>query len=186
VAFHAAFLANNLLAVWTWAALAVVVGTGVFGRFLFGFVPAQAGKVLALSEVKDKLKALERQLEPRLREATNADAVRQLFLRANAVPPRVPFLRLLLEAPSSTRKLQRDIELVRGYFPVDGRAFASFRDGLTEIARGRVQEAFYTSLKRFFRGWLVIHVVLAVFMVVLITAHIGVALWLGFGPGGGA
>ena len=186
VAFHAAFLANNLLAVWTWAALAIVVGTGVFGRFLFGFVPAQAGKVLALSEVKDKLKALERQLEPRLREATNADAVRQLFLRANATPPRVSFLRLLLDTPSSSRKLKTDIELVRAYFPADGRAYASFRDGLTEIARGRVQEAFYSSLKRFFRGWLVIHVVLAVFMVVLITAHIGVALWLGFGPGGGA
>jgi thioredoxin reductase/Pyruvate/2-oxoacid:ferredoxin oxidoreductase delta subunit len=186
VAFHAAFLANNLLAVWTWAALAVVVGTGVFGRFLFGFVPAQAGKVLALSEVKEKLKALERQIEPRLREATNSDAVRQLFLRVNAVPPRVPFVRLLLETPSSTKKLQQDIELARAYFPADGRVFASFRDGLTEIARGRVQEAFYSSLKRFFRGWLVIHVVLAVFMVVLITAHIGVALWLGFGPGGGA
>jgi len=185
VAFHAAFLANNLLAVWTWAALAIVVGTGVFGRFLFGFVPAQAGKVLALTEVREKLKALERQLEPRLREATNSDAVRQLFLKVNAVPERVPFLRLLMQAPSSARHLQRDIELVRPYFP-DGHVFASFRDGLTELARGRVQEAFYSSLKRFFRGWLVIHVVLAVFMVVLITAHIGVALWLGFGPGGGA
>lgn len=186
VAFHAAFLANNLLAIWTWASLAVVVGTGVFGRFLFGFVPAQAGKVLALSEVKEKLKALERQIEPRLVEATNAHVVRELFQKVNARPAKVPFLKLLIETPKATRRLEREIDLARPYFPVDGRAFASFQDGLMEIARGRVQEVFYASLKRFFRGWLVIHVVLAVFMVVLITSHIGVALWLGFGPGGGA
>jgi dihydropyrimidine dehydrogenase (NAD+) subunit PreT len=55
-----------------------------------------------------------------------------------------------------------------------------------QLARGRVQETFYASLKRLFRVWLVLHVVLAVFMVVLITAHITVALYLGFAPGAGA
>ena len=185
VAFHAAFLMNNLLAVWTWASLSVVVGTGVFGRFLFGLVPAQAGKVLELSEVRAQLKTLERQLEPRLEEATNSDVVRALFQRVNVPPPKKSVFKVLLEAPGTERRLKQEIEFARPYFPSDGHAFASFRDGLVGVARGRVQEAFYGGLKRFFRGWLVVHVVLAVFMVVLITAHIGVALWLGFAPGGG-
>ena len=186
VAFHAAFLVNNLLAVWTWASLGVVVGTGVFGRFLFGLVPAQAGKILELSEVRAQLKTLERQLEPRLVEATNAEVVRALFHRINAPPPKTNVFRVLVQATAAERRLRQEIEQARPYFPSDGHAFASFRDGLIGVARGRVQEAFYGSLKRFFRGWLVIHVVLAVFMVVLITAHVGVSLWLGFGRGGGA
>jgi hypothetical protein len=163
----------------------VVVGTGVFGRFLFGLVPAQAGKVLELSEVRAQLKTLERQLEPRLEEATNSDVVRALFQRVNVPPPKKSVFKVLLEAPGTERRLKQEIEFARPYFPSDGHAFASFRDGLVGVARGRVQEAFYGGLKRFFRGWLVVHVVLAVFMVVLITAHIGVALWLGFAPGGG-
>lgn len=183
VAFHAAFLMNNLLAVWTWAALTVVVGTGVFGRFLFGFVPAQAGKVLELSEVRTRLKVLEKQLEPRLQEATNSEFVRGLFDRVNGPPKKVPFVKLVLDAAATDRRLRGEIDRARPYFPHDGHAFASFRDGIVEIARGRVQEAFYGSLKRFFRGWLVIHVVLAVFMVILIGAHVGVSLWLGFGGG---
>ncbi|MDP2342063.1 MAG: NAD(P)-binding domain-containing protein [Deltaproteobacteria bacterium] len=184
VAFHATFLMNNLLAVWTWAALSVVVGTGVFGRFLFGLVPAQAGKVLELSEVRARLRTLERQLEPRLVEATNAEAVRGLFSRANAAPAKTSFLKLLLGTPAAQRRLRAEIDRARPYFP-DEHSFASFRDGIVDVARGRVQEAFYGSLKRFFRGWLVIHVVLSLFMMVLIGAHIGVSLWLGFGPGGG-
>ncbi len=185
VAFHAAFLMNNLLAVWTWASLAVVVGTGVFGRFLFGLVPAQAGRVLELADVRAQLRSIERQLEPRLVEATNAHRVRVLFDRANATPEPTPLLKLLFGAAAATERLRAEIETARPYFPDDGRAFASFQDGLLSLARGRVQETFYGSLKRFFRAWLVIHVVLASLMVFLISAHIGVALWLGFGPGGG-
>lgn len=183
VAFHAAFLANNQLAIWTWISLAIVVGTGAFGRFLFGLVPAQAGKVLELTEVRTRLKTLEKLLEPRLREATNAEVVRELFRRANSTPARQPLWRVIVESSSARRRLLQEIETARGYFPKDGHAFASFRDGLMEVSAGRVQETFYAGLKRFFRGWLVVHVVLACFMVVLIAAHIGVALYLGFAPG---
>jgi thioredoxin reductase/Pyruvate/2-oxoacid:ferredoxin oxidoreductase delta subunit len=185
VAFHAAFLLNNMLAVWTWVALAIVVGTGVFGRFLFGFVPAQAGKLLELSEVRSRLKELERRLQPRLAQATNGEAVAALFRRANEPPKQPSFWATMLDLPTTARVLRRDIALVRPYFGDDEHAFASLRDGLLELARGRLQEAFYTALKRLFRVWLVIHVVLACFMVLLITAHIGWALYLGFGPGGG-
>ncbi len=40
IAFHAAFQAKNGLAITTWVGLAVVVGTGVFGRFLYARLPS--------------------------------------------------------------------------------------------------------------------------------------------------
>jgi thioredoxin reductase/Pyruvate/2-oxoacid:ferredoxin oxidoreductase delta subunit len=186
VAFHAAFLLNNMLAVWTWVSLAIVVGTGVFGRFLFGFVPAQAGRLVELGEIRNHMKELERRLEPRLAQATNAEIIHGLFRRANEPPKTTSFWATLLEMPAQARKLRQEIGLARPHFGDDDNAFASFRDGLLDLARGRTQEAFYAGLKRMFRVWLVLHVVLASFMVVLITAHIGWALYLGFGLGGGA
>lgn len=174
-----------MLAVWTWVSLAIVVGTGVFGRFLFGFVPAQAGRLIELGEIRNRMKELERRLEPRLAQATNGEVARDLFRRANEPPKTTSFLRMLLNAPAQGRALRREISLVEPYFGGDEHAFASFRDGLLELSRGRMQEAFYAGLKRMFRVWLVLHIVLASFMVVLITAHIAWALYLGFGPGGG-
>ena len=41
IAFHAAFQSNNLLATSTAISLAIVVLTGVVGRFIFGLVPAR-------------------------------------------------------------------------------------------------------------------------------------------------
>ena len=35
-------------------------------------------------------------------------------------------------------------------------------------------------MKRIFAAWLVLHVVLALFMVVLIAGHVGVSLYLGY------
>lgn len=184
VAFHAAFLMNNLLAVWTWIALAIVVGTGVFGRFLFGFVPAQAGKVLELSEIRRNLSVLEKQLSSFFDQTTNAEAVRELFRRANEPPAPAGFATLVWRTFHERRQLSREIETLAPYFP-DRHVFQSFGDGVLAVARARVHERFYALLKGFFRTWLVVHVVLALFMVVLITAHITVALWLGFAPIGG-
>ena len=180
IAFHAAFLVNNLLAVWTWAALAVVVGTGVFGRFLFGFVPAQAGKVLALSEVRERLRDLERKIEPQLAEATNAQAVRELFDSANRSPRHSSFLSAVFTERATRRRLGKEIAAARRFFPERG-TWEHFRDGLLELSRGRMQVAFYATMKSLFAAWLVLHVVLAIFMVLLIVGHVAVTIYLGYG-----
>ena len=51
---------------------------------------------------------------------------------------------------------------------------------VTGLARGRLQVAFYGALKRLFRAWLVVHVVLAIFMALLIGAHVAVTTYYGF------
>jgi hypothetical protein len=179
IAFHAAFLLNNLLPVWTWVALTLVVGTGVFGRFLFGFVPAQAGKVLELSEIRQQLKSLEQQIRPHIDEATNSEVVRRLFDAADAPPEKNAFLGQLLNEPVESSRLRRKLRAVRPMFPA-GDSFEKFSALLSSISRAQMQIAFYGSLKRLFRGWLVVHVVVAIFMVVLIAAHVSVSLWLGY------
>src|SRR5581483_9933793 len=88
---------NNLLAVWTWIALSVVVGTGIIGRFLFGLVPAQAGKLLALSEVRDQLNDIRKQVEPHLEQATNGEMVRRLFDLADAAPKQRSFFKAIFD-----------------------------------------------------------------------------------------
>ncbi|MCC7073894.1 MAG: NAD(P)-binding domain-containing protein [Deltaproteobacteria bacterium] len=180
IAFHAAFLATNVLALWTWAALAVVVGTGVFGRFLFGYVPAHAGRVMAISEVRQQLQELERKLEPHLAEATNAEAVRELFDQANRPPAKRSFLAAVLTERVEHRRLTKAIHGVAHYFP-DRAHWEVFRDCLAQLSRGRMQLAFYATMKRLFAAWLALHVVLALFMVVLIAGHVAVTVYLGYG-----
>jgi hypothetical protein len=51
IAFHAAFQSRNLFATGTSVALAVVVGTGIVGRFIYGLVPSSGGKALELAEL---------------------------------------------------------------------------------------------------------------------------------------
>ncbi len=52
---------------------------------------------------------------------------------------------------------------------------------MTRLARLRWQIRFYASLKRLLRGWRVFHATLATFLVLVIAAHIGVSLYLGYG-----
>ena len=179
IAFHAAFLANNLLAVWTWAALSVVVGTGVFGRFLFGLVPAQAGKLLQIGELRSEMADTSAVLTTRIAESTNVAHVTGLYRTANAVPEGATLVRAMLKERSGRRKLLKDIDEARGMFK-DQAAFEVYRDGLLKINRARLQISFYAALKRVFRAWLIIHVVVALFMVVLIGAHVAVTTYLGF------
>ncbi len=51
IAFHAAFQSNNLLASSTAASLAIVVGTGIVGRFIYGAVPSDGGKAMELADL---------------------------------------------------------------------------------------------------------------------------------------
>ena len=51
IAFHATFRSNNALATATTVSLAIVVGTGVIGRFIHHLVPTTDGKTQAKSEV---------------------------------------------------------------------------------------------------------------------------------------
>jgi thioredoxin reductase/Pyruvate/2-oxoacid:ferredoxin oxidoreductase delta subunit len=179
IAFHAAFMMNNLLAVWTWAALTIVVGTGVFGRFLFGLVPAQAGRMYKLSDVRERMSELEAQVGPMLDETTNSRAARALISAAQSEPLPKSFLDALFGLPRRARLRKKQLKSLSHLF-IHAEHYDQFTILLDELARVQIQAVFYGAFKRLFRTWLVTHVVLAVFMVFLIAAHVSVSLYLGF------
>jgi hypothetical protein len=187
IAFHAAFLVNNLLAVWTWIALSVVVGTGIFGRFLFRLVPAQAGKLLAVAEIRERVADMEKVLTPHLQRSKNVAEVTRIFDMAKTQPAERTVVGAMLREPPGRKKLMKTIEGARTHFDDDGE-FHLFKESVLKVSWARTQIALYAKLKRVFRLWLVFHVVIAVFMVVLIGMHVAVTTYLGFGeffrPGG--
>ena len=179
IAFHAAFLVNNLLAVWTWVALSVVVGTGIFGRFLFGFVPAQAGKMLGIAELREQVSDMTKTLQPHMAGSADFGRVTGIFTRATEGPVERTLARAVLKDSQGRRQMQRSIAEARPLFK-DEAKFYLYKESLEKIGRMKMQIAFYAALKRVFRAWLIIHIVVSIFMVVLIGLHVGVTTYLGF------
>jgi thioredoxin reductase/Pyruvate/2-oxoacid:ferredoxin oxidoreductase delta subunit len=178
IAFHAAFQLNSGLAGWTYLALAVVVATGMVGRFVYGLVPAHGG------DRYDEMEALAVDFQ-RLRtfaapELEHTPAGKELLGRATepvtsgsllALFVRLPFEMLWLRA--RLWSLRREI-LEPAHYP-------DLRRAVLRLAELRWQLRFYKSLKRLLRGWRLFHVTLAVLLVVTLAAHVGISMYVGYG-----
>jgi thioredoxin reductase/NAD-dependent dihydropyrimidine dehydrogenase PreA subunit len=178
IMFHAAFQSNNLLASGTSTALAIVVGTGIVGRYIYGVVPSDGGKAIELADLLARFERIRADMGPLLEEAGRP--ARILLARASAPVRGGSFLLLFLAMPMDSIVLRIRLALVRRRFR-DAAHFATFRGAVVRLARLRWQIRFYASLKRLLRGWRVFHASLAVFLVLAIAAHIGVSLYLGYG-----
>jgi hypothetical protein len=94
-------------------------------------------------------------------------------------PEGATLVRAMIKERDGRKKLMKEIDDARGMFK-DQAAFETYRDGLLRINRARLQISFYAALKRVFRAWLIVHIVISIFMVVLIGAHVAVTAFLGF------
>jgi thioredoxin reductase/Pyruvate/2-oxoacid:ferredoxin oxidoreductase delta subunit/uncharacterized membrane protein (DUF485 family) len=178
IAFHAAFLANNVFASSTAWALLVVVATGIVGRFIYGIVPAHGGRAEEFEDLAASFERLRSWAAPEL--AKRGGAGRTLLERATAPVKSGSLLAVFVRFPFEALGVRIRLRLLRRHF--DDRArFAELRRALLRLARLRWQLRFYGSLKRLLRGWRVFHATLAVFLVLALTAHIAVSLYLGFG-----
>jgi hypothetical protein len=180
IAFHAAFQSNNHLATATAASLAVVMLTGVLGRYLYAYVPSEEGKLLELDELTGRWSGLKGRLTPMIaRTGGAADAVRWVLARATLPPARGSLLSTLVIAPFQALKVRWMLGRVKGQFSSSER-FDEFRAAFLRLERLRVQIGFYGSLKRLMSSWRIFHVILAILLVVMIAAHIAVSLFLGY------
>ncbi len=178
IAFHAAFQANNLMATSTAGALLVVMATGVVGRYIFGLVPAQGGRATELEDLAATFERLRAYAAPEL--AHVGPAATALLDRATA-PVRAGFMpSLFLRYPFETAALRLRLRWLRRRFQ-DAERFEDLRRALLKLARLRWQLRFYGSLKRLLRGWRAFHASMAVFLVLTLTAHIAVSIYLGYG-----
>ncbi len=178
IAFHAAFLANNVFASSTAWALVVVVATGLVGRYIYGVVPAHGGRATEFADLAATFERLRAWAGPEL--ARRGGAGRSLLERATAPVKSGSLLALFVRLPFEALAVRLRLRLLRRHF--DDRArFAELRRALLRLSRLRWQLRFYGSLKRLLRGWRVFHATLAVFLVLALAAHIAVSLYLGFG-----
>lgn len=180
IGFHAAFQTRNQLATGTTAALFVVVGTGIVGRFIYGLVPSVEGHVEELDALAAKFERIREKARPMLERSRNRARVEATLDLATRKVPRASLLGLALRVPASAIRLRFRIWRVRRYLP-DRDAFVRFRDALVRLNRIRYQIGFYDALRSLLRGWRVFHAALAAFLVLVMAAHIGLSLYLGYG-----
>ncbi len=178
IAFHAAFQSNNFMASATALSLAVVILTGLVGRYIFGLVPATGGKAEELEDLAATFERLRSFAAPELAHA--GPRATALLDRATAPVRAGSLLAVFLRYPLEAAALRLRLLSMRGLFP-DRERWLELRATLLGLGRLRWQLRFYGSLKRLLRGWRVFHATLAVFLVFAIAAHIAVSLYLGYG-----
>ena len=160
----------------------IVVATGLVGRYFYGLIPGSNGRAAELAELLGQAERLKERLGPTLAGAAAPAPLRALFEQASAAPPRAPLLRQLLRSALETVAFRLRLAVTVRRFPSEGRA--ALGEGLVELMRLRRQLSLFGGIHRLMRAWRSIHVSLAVMLVVALLAHISVAVYLGYGPGG--
>jgi hypothetical protein len=179
IAFHATFQSNNVIASATAASLAIVVLTGIVGRFIYGLVPTNDGSVLKLDEVLERWDRMKARIRPLVINSTDSARVQLWLDRVTERPEGGNLLGMLLGRPLKVAKMRRGLSQLRKVFR-SPEAFADFQDAYIRLEKLQVQVGFFQGLKRLLASWRIFHVVLAGGLVVMIAAHIGVSLFLGY------
>jgi dihydropyrimidine dehydrogenase (NAD+) subunit PreT len=181
IAFHAAFQSKNQLATATAASLLVVVLTGIIGRFIYALVPSEKGRVLERADVLGLLERAKDRLIPLADEAEDPKALEDVlhFLGRPIEPGGIADF--LSTVPAEWFKLRSLLRAARRSFG-HGEQWSDVKELSVRIGTLRTQARFFGGLKRLLAGWRVFHATLAVFLVVAMTAHIGVSLYLGYIP----
>lgn len=176
IAFHAAFMSNNLIATSTYLSLLIVVGTGMIGRYVYGLVPGAGGKSPELAVLKAQLERQRRTVD----DSGWPRALHSVWERAASPPAEGASLLVgLVTLPLARLRDRLVLWSARSAF-TDGDAWRRVRETLAELERLRMQVGFYRGLKRFLSVWRVLHVTLAILLVMVMTAHIGISLYLGY------
>ncbi len=180
IVFHAAFQSRNLLATVTAVSLGIVVATGIIGRFLFGLVPTSKGKAVELATLRSRWERHRSRITNLMAASASRLEARKLLAWATTeLPDDVTLTRHLLEMPGELTRAWKGLNAARPLFG-EAEHFKDFRNGYLRLLLMRTQVGFYKSLKRLMGVWRILHVALAVLMVFVIAAHIGVSLYIGY------
>lgn len=179
IAFHAAFRSNNQLATVTAVALAIVVSTGVVGRFLWSWVPGGDDKTGELGELQKRWERLKQRVKHDVEGLTQHESITQVLERAVVAPPERSLFAYALHLPGQYLKDRSNVRALRPLFGA-GEGYGDFKVAFFRLRTLQAQVSFFKALKRLMSTWRIFHVTLALLLVVLIAAHIGVSLFLGY------
>ena len=180
ILFHSAFGSNNAVATLCYTSLICVVGTGLVGRFLFGLVPIAGDHYLELTELRSRMEQIRGNLNPLLEKVRRPQDIHWLLRKATADPPEgMGFFRALFSFPVDQVRVRLSLVSSRSHFATrdDHHEFSTM---VTRLLRLKRQAAVFRTAKTVMNYWRGFHVVLAVFLVLVISIHIAAAWYLGY------
>ena len=181
--FHSAFQSRNLLATTTAALLALVVLTGMVGRYLFGFLPRSpdARQPTDLNKLQQQQMDNEHTLITFAQGIHRSDVVLSIANQiSHAVPARGGFLAVLLTAAWQRRRVKRQLVQARLLWQ-DAATYELFCAQVMAQQKLRLQIILYQRIRQLFSRWRVFHAALAWGLAGVVTAHIVVSIYLGYG-----
>jgi thioredoxin reductase/ferredoxin len=176
ILFHTAFQWGNQLATLTYISLMVVVGTGLVGRYIYGWVRLDPDAAARREQLGSALGALTPAIRP-ARAGRPLGYVLALASGTLALPRSL--MGLLLTMPGEALRFRLGLHQARALF-LERRAHRSFCRQLRQLRRLRWQSQLHRPLKRLMTVWRILHVVLAVLLLGLIGLHVWVSIRVGF------
>lgn len=177
VVLHTSFKVGGLVAIAFWS-MALVVASGVFGRFLYGHIPKTVhGRFRTLASVEQNRSEIERTLREAGVNVVLASTGAHLATRPGLLTAVVDAIRFDLtrrrrEAATRTRLARMNVPL-----HARGRLVTL----LLDEERIRHQVNWMKPFQRMFHYWHVFHLPLALVMLLILAIHIGVAIAFGYG-----
>lgn len=180
ILFHATFGLNNMVATLCYTSLVLVVSTGLLGRFIYGLVPVTGERYLEITELRSRMEQIQGSLNPLLQKVRKPQNIQWLLrVAATAVPEGVGFLRAVLTFPLDLIRIRIALIRCRSLFG-DRIDYQEFRRMISRLLRLNRQVAVFRTAKSLMNHWRVVHVVLALFLLLVIAAHIATSVWLGY------
>ncbi len=180
ILLHTSFKFGGLVAVAFWS-MSVVVVSGLFGRYVYSFLPKTiSGRVQSLESVKKQKSvliqaiAMDAGLEPvQVKKALLLPTVRE----APGIPTAL-WLAFRYDITARWRRRQIRRFLSARKLPNHVREWAA--NLLSEQVALEQQIVLLSPFRRLFRYWHLLHLPLSIVMLVIVTVHVGVAMLFGY------
>jgi thioredoxin reductase/ferredoxin len=181
ILFHTAFQWGNQLATMTYLSLMVVVGTGLIGRFIYGWMRLDPDAALQTDRLARSLEELTAGIPvQRLGPPEGQGALGHVLalIAGTAALPRT-LLGLFLVMPFLWLRTRAGLHQARPLF-LESITHRVFCRQVMELRRLRVKTQYHRAFKRLMTAWRALHVILAIVLLVLIGLHVWVSVRVGF------
>jgi hypothetical protein len=179
ILFHTAFQWGNQLATMTYLSLMVVVGTGLVGRYLYGWVRLDPDAAARSERLGRGLQDLTARIPAEQLGRASGSLAHVLALATGTAPSPRSLLGLFLRLPGEAIRISVGLHQARSLF-LERTLHRSFCRQLRQLRRLRLAIAMHRHFKRLMTVWRILHVVLAVMLLGLIGLHVWVSIRVGF------
>ena len=180
VLLHTSFRFGGIVSIAFWS-MVVVVASGVFGRYVYARIPKTInGRFLSMQAIEEEQDRLWTRVGEMLQ--LKPDEVARL-LHATPLPRPRGFLHAIVLAVRSDAAKRRHVRRVRRLLH-ERRVPRHTLDALVVLIRNRFQleqqAVLLSPFQRLFRYWHILHLPLAIVMLLIVIAHVAVAVLFGY------